>query len=75
MEPGGSLAGDIYTPSDMAEGERLPGVLMYHAVTEKASAEYMTLPGGHYDMYHGDNLEAGCARDHRRVSANRISRL
>jgi len=37
------------------------GVLMYHAVKEKASAEYMTLPGGHYDMYHGDNLDAGRA--------------
>ena len=25
------LAGDIYTPSDIAEGERLPGVLMPRA--------------------------------------------
>ncbi|RMA78727.1 alpha/beta hydrolase [Umboniibacter marinipuniceus] len=34
------------------------GVLLFEAVKQKATAEYVTFPGGHYDMYHGDNLES-----------------
>ncbi|WP_298634133.1 alpha/beta fold hydrolase [uncultured Umboniibacter sp.] len=35
---------------------QLNGVLLFEAVEKKADARYVTFPGGHYDMYHGENL-------------------
>ena len=34
------------------------GRMMYELVKEKAPSDYVTFPGGHYDMYHGSNLES-----------------
>ena len=34
------------------------GELMYQAIKNRVSSRYVTYPGGHYEMYQGDNLLA-----------------
>ena len=37
------------------------GELMYKAIKDRVPSRYITYPGGHYDMYKGENLKAARA--------------
>jgi hypothetical protein len=37
------------------------GQLLYHTIKDRLETRYRTFPGGHYDMYKGDNLKEGRA--------------
>lgn len=47
----------IDAESEAMFDRQLNGVLLFEAVEKKADARYISFPGGHYDMYHGDNLD------------------